>query len=170
MLAVIETAIAAIHAKIDTENSPATLPYKIGKRYIRAKDAPPRVVWTEGKAPIKPTRRAGGNPAEIGIYVANLDAHIWQTTLEAARASMHDIMAAARHEYAGPLIVFTGYDPMEDGSVSLTSLGEGFVLHLQMRIKLAEFTGDTVTVTQIDGTAVAELPAGDETYTTTTQT
>ena len=164
------TAIAAIHARIDTQISPATLPYKIGAKYIRAHDRPPRVVWAEANGPIDPTKRAGGNAAEIGIGAARFEVHIWDTTLEAARISMHNIIAAARQVYDGPLIRFTGYDPMDDGSTNMTSLGEGFILECEMRVKVPEFIAPTTVLTTFQGDAIAELPAGDETYASWNQT
>ncbi len=156
------TAIAAIHARINTEIAPDTLPYKIGRKHVRAHDAPPRVVWAEAKSPIHPTRRAGGNPAEIAIDAARFDVHIWHTSSENAWLALARIMAAARQLYAGPLLRFLGDTPMDDASTAMTPLGAGVVLQVEMRLAVFEFAAPTATIEHIGLEAIIELPGGDE--------
>ena len=156
------TAIAAIHARIDTELAPATLPYAIGRKHIRAKATPPRVVWAEARSPILPTKRAGGNPAEIAIDAARFEVHIWHTSQENAWLTLCNIMAAARQLYAGSLIRFTGQAPMADQSTAMTPKGEGFVLQVEMRIAVTEFVAPTATLQYFGTETTIQLPGGDE--------
>ena len=167
MADITETAIAAIHTKIDAELSPDTLPYKIGAKYIRQKATNPRVVWAEADTVFEPAKRAGGNPAEIAVDASAWDVHIWHTSRENARTTMHNILAAARQvNYGSSWFRAKGYKPMQDASMALTAKGEGFVMRVEILIAVPEYIQSTVVVTTFEGDAIAELPAGDETVAT----
>ena len=170
MADITETAIAAIAAKIASETGEDAIPMPIGSKYVQAHATPPRVVWTEEKSPIDPAKRAGHRgQAEIGIDRCQLKAHIWHDSRENARILMHNIIAAARKLY--PTVVrFTGYTPMDDQSTAHAAKGQGFVLDCEMLIKVPEYIQTTTTITTVSGDAIAELPAGDETYASTSQT
>ena len=163
MTDICETVIAAIHTKIDAALSPATLPYEIGEVKIPKNDSPPRVVWSEVEGDIEPTKRAGGNPAEIGVWVCAWDVHVWHTTRENARLTVGNIAAGAVMSGYGPAKVrFKKPRPMHGATKSMTAKGCGFVMRCEMLVKLSEEIAATAVVTKFSGDAIAELPAGDE--------
>jgi len=166
---IMETAVAAIRDLIATESHETAVPSHHGAKYIHEHGKPPRIVWVPKKSDYLPAKRAGKSPqAEIGIDVAKYDVHVWAASFENARILSHNIIAAARRLYPTKL-VFKGWDPNGGSTHDYATEGELFILDVEAQVRVDEFIAPTATVAAYKGNAIAELPAGDETYTATSQ-
>lgn len=164
MADIVETIAAAIRDRVATETSQAAITTLVGEKQRHKHKAPPLVVWVPQQSPLERNARrtAGTNQAEIAIDLAKFEIHIWQTSFENCRISMHNIVAAARHLYGPNVVKFTGYTPENGESHGYGNNGELFILDTELMISVSDTISPTVTVDGFSGDVIAELPGGDE--------
>ena len=161
-------------------NTVAGIEIHVGAEWVDKAKSPPAVVWVPGRERFeRPSESHRAKPNEqarsLGTNIATVYARCWAKRsstgpaaheyddLDAARALAELVINGARRAVFGGFQVVAGEHPDQDGK-QLTQLGRPYVLQLEFRLPVVEYTADKFQAVKV----VASSPSvGTETVITT---